>query len=584
MKILLTAVNAKYIHSNLALYSLRAYAREFAQYLSMAEFTINQPLDFVMRKIYKQRPDVLCFSCYIWNISFVEALSREFHKLLPDVPIWLGGPEVSYESEAFLKKHPQITGIIRGEGEEAFRRLCRYYVKGDMDLREIPGVLFREKGDQIPENYCLMPPGEPLPMDRLPFCYGEPEMELSELENRIVYYESSRGCPFQCSYCLSSLDKKLRFRSLSLVKDELQFFLDRKVRQVKFVDRTFNCNHEHAMAVWQYLLEHDNGVTNFHFEISADLLKEEELELLGRMRPGLVQLEIGVQTTNLDTIGEIRRTMDFGRLSAAVLAIRRAGNIHQHLDLIAGLPLEDYHSFRLSFDAVYGLHPQQLQLGFLKVLKGSYLYENRERYGILCHDSPPYEVLSTRWLSYEELQRIKLVEEMLEVYGNSGQYEIAIGLLETEYDSPFQMFLELGEFYEKRELRGRNHSRMGRCEILLDFLEEKRSGCGPEEAFDPELYREALTFDLYYRENMKSRPAWAMDPGLFKEQARGLLKKGENAHLEPFYYDFSGWLDKKDVRPKRQEQWRFYRFSYDKRDPLTHQARVEEVRNEGEGV
>lgn len=567
MKILLTAVNAKYIHSNLAVYSLYAYAKRFRRHLAVAEYTINHSLDFVMQEIYRQRPDVLCLSCYIWNISFMEELSRELHKLLPKMPIWVGGPEVSYECGAFLQKNPQIRGILRGEGERSFLGLCCHYVEGSLELSDIPGLVYRQRRTPEAGELVYTPEGEPLPLDSLPFCYED----MAGLENRIVYYETSRGCPFRCSYCLSSLDKSLRLRSLPLVERELQFFLDHRVPQVKLVDRTFNCSHAHAMAIWQYLLDHDNGVTNFHFEVSADLLNEEELKLLGQMRPGLVQLEIGVQTTNPDTVAEIRRTMDLHRLEQNVAKIRSFGNIHQHLDLIAGLPMEGYDSFRASFDQVYRLHPQQLQLGFLKVLKGSWLYENRERYGILFHDRPPYEVLATKWLSYEELQRIKLVEEMLEAYGNSGQYEITMKLLEQEFESPFDIFLKVGYYYQERGLLWKQHSRLGRCEILLRFLEQE-GRCA-----DLSLYQEALTFDLYFRENMKSRPPWAPDPALWKEQAKRLQKKGENVHLEPFSYDFSGLLQGRRVWPRKGERWQFYRFSYGERDPLTHQARVEPV-------
>ncbi|MCI9150840.1 MAG: DUF4080 domain-containing protein [Lachnospiraceae bacterium] len=587
MKILLTAINAKYIHSNLAVYSLYAYAKRLCQHLAVAEYTINHSLDFVMQEIFRQRPDVLCFSCYIWNITFVEELSRELHKLLPGMPIWVGGPEVSYECDAFLQRNPQITGILRGEGEQSFYGLCCHYAEGSVELSGIPGLVYRQEGLSAAEEPAGMaeepagmaenlqaaaelvhtPDAEPLPMDSLPFCYED----LAGLKNRIVYYETSRGCPFRCSYCLSSLEKSLRLRSMSLVERELQFFLDHRVPQVKLVDRTFNCSHAHAMAIWQYLADHDNGVTNFHFEISADLLNEEELRLLGQMRPGLVQLEIGVQSTNPDTLAEIRRTTDLCRLEENAARIRSFGNIHQHLDLIAGLPMEGYDSFRASFDQVYGMHPQQLQLGFLKVLKGSWLYENRERYGILFRHRPPYEVLATRWLSYEELLRIKLVEEMLEVYGNSGQYEVTLKLLEQEFESPFDIFLKVGYYYQEKGLLWKQHSRLGRCEILLRFLEQECSWA------DLSLYQEALTFDLYYRENMKSRPPWATDPALWRAQARSVQRKGENAHLEPFSYDFFGFLQGQSARPKKQEGWQLYRFSYEERDPLTRQARVEPV-------
>ena len=377
MKIILTAINAKYIHSNLAIYSLKAYAKKYAEHIFLAEYTINQQLDEILMDIYKQKPDVLCFSCYIWNISYVETLIREIHKILPSLPIWLGGPEVSYDAEEVLRRLPEVTGVVKGEGEETFLELASYYVegKGEEYLCGIKGISYRKHDGEIEENQWR----EIMDLSKVPFVYED----MDEFRNKIIYYETSRGCPFSCSYCLSSVDKCLRFRDLKLVKKELQFFLDNEVPQVKFVDRTFNCKHDHALEIWRYIAENDNGITNFHFEISADLLNEEELALLGTMREGLVQLEIGVQSTNPKTIGEIKRTMRFEKVSDAVKRVNAGRNIHQHLDLIAGLPYEDYKSFGKSFNDVYALSPEQLQLGFLKVLKGSYMEEHTEEYGLV---------------------------------------------------------------------------------------------------------------------------------------------------------------------------------------------------------
>lgn len=411
----------------------------------------------------------------------------------------------------------------------------------------------------------------PLPMDELPFCYEH----LEDFTNRIIYYETSRGCPFSCSYCLSSIEKGIRLRSLELVEKELQFFLEQQVPQVKFVDRTFNCNHNHAFRIWRYLKEHDNGVTNFHFEISADLLTEEEIALINAMRPGLIQLEIGVQSTHGATIREIHRTMDLPRLRQVVARIRSMGNVHQHLDLIAGLPEEDFTAFQESFRQVYDMKPQQLQLGFLKVLKGSYLYEHRREYGVICQEYPPYEVMRTRWLSYEQLLKIKLVEEMLEVYYNSGQFEMTVKVLELTEDNPFHLFLKLGEFYERRGLLAMSHSRIRRCEILLDYIEES----------DPRhrgLYEETLTFDLYYRECMKSRPPWAPPLSELRELSRKYCKKGRRMHLESFYYDMERILQAETLRdyPLKREKQAYFLFSYEERDPLNGQAKVERIREE----
>jgi len=572
MKILLTAINAKYIHSNLAVYSLRAAAKEYQENVEIAEFTINNQADYILEEVYKRKPDVLMFSCYIWNLSMIEEVMTEFHKLCPEVPIWIGGPEVSFEVEAFLQSHPAVKGIMMGEGEQTFCELCDYYTKllseqkkSEDALESILGIAYRRQNGEISVN----PWRSIMAMSEIPFCYDK----MADFSNRIIYYESSRGCPFSCSYCLSSVDKKLRFRDLELVKEELQFFIDQKVPQVKFVDRTFNCHHEHAMEIWQYILEHDNGVTNFHFEISADLINEEELLLMKQMRPGLIQLEIGVQSTNEVTIQEIKRTMKLDRLKDVVQKVKSFGNIHQHLDLIAGLPYEDYETFRTSFDDIYALQPNQLQMGFLKVLKGSYMYEHAKEYGILYHNKPPYEVLATNWLSYEDILRMKRVEEMLEVYYNSGQFEIAMKVLKCGYESAFDMFQKMGDFYEEQKLFGMSHSRIKRCEILLDFIKKEWQN---REDYEQRLecMRQALVFDLYYRENSKSRPAWAGDAGDFKAITHFYCKNGKMSHIEPFAYDF---LEEFHTFPVEKSEKLWVLYSYNKRDVLSHQAKVEYV-------
>lgn len=575
MNILLTAINAKYIHSNLAVYSLKAYADEYRENIQLAEYTINHRVDYILQELYKKKPDILCFSCYIWNFRYVQELITEIHKLYPSLPIWVGGPEVSYEPEEFLRKYPMVTGVMIGEGEETFRQLCGYYVKKweepynknknqiqseEFMLEKISGLIFWNSERKMVRTEAR----ESLPMDMLPFCYEH----LEDFENRIIYYETSRGCPFSCSYCLSSIEKGLRFRSLVLVEKELQFFLDHNVPQVKFVDRTFNCNHNHAVEIWRYIKEHDNGITNFHFEISADLLTEEEMNLIADMRPGLIQLEIGVQSTFMPTIQEIRRSMNLSRLEEVVKKVQKTGNIHQHLDLIAGLPKEDFATFAESFREVYQLKPEQLQLGFLKVLKGSYMYQNREEYGLIYQSNPPYEVMATNWLSYEEVLKIKQAEEMLEVYYNSRQFEVTMKVMELLYKNPFYLFLELGEYYEANNLFALHHSRIRRCEILLDFIREK-------DREHEEIYQETLTFDLYCRENMKTRPKWAPSIAEFKEQIRRYCKNGKMSHCEPFHYDMNFLMEQKSITeyPKKGDKI-FYLFSYERRNPLTGQAEV----------
>lgn len=599
MNILLTAINAKYIHSNLAVYSLRACAGEYRDAVELAEYTINNQKDYILEELYKRKPDVLCFSCYIWNIDYVTDIAREYKKLCPSVPIWVGGPEVSYEVEAFLRENPYIDGVMIGEGEDTFRELCAYYhANSDMDnvnaskkLADISGIAFRDANGSV-----IFTPVRPIKnMSEIPFCYDT----LDDFSNRIIYYESSRGCPFSCSYCLSSVDKTLRFRDTRIVKRELKFFIDQKVPQIKFVDRTFNCNHAHAMELWRFIKANDNGVTNFHFEISADLLNQEELELISDMRPGLIQLEIGVQSTNEVTIKEIHRTMKLERLKEVVRLIQSGNNIHEHLDLIAGLPYEDYDSFGRSFDEIYELKPNQLQLGFLKVLKGSYMFEHATEYGIVYHDKPPYEVMSTKWLSFDDVIKIKRVEDMLEVYYNSGQFEITMKLMECIFDSAFEFFQELGDFYEANGYFGMSHSRIRRCEILLEFLALYLHGCDSnaitsvvlsENAGDrdntdfdekAQIYRmiqESLIFDLYYRENCKSRPGWATDVGKFKHMTHAYCKNGKLSHVEPFHYIFPDKHTRRlEKLPEYHKEPVWALFHYDMRDPLDHQAMVEYV-------
>ena len=345
---ILTAINSKYIHSNLAVYCLRAYAKPYIDEVEIAEYTINQTMDDILSDIYRKKPDILCLSCYLWNILYVEQLITEIHKVLPKMQIWLGGPEVSYNAVSVMEQYPQVTGVMCGEGEETFLELMEYWNQERESLDTIKGIVYRENGT------CRQNPPRPvMDLSKVPFVYDH----IEDFQNKIIYYESSRGCPFSCSYCLSSIDKCLRFRNLELVKKELQFFIDHEVPQVKFVDRTFNCKHSHSMAIWTYLKEHDRGKTNFHFEVAADLLNEEEMELIASMRPGLIQLEIGIQSTNPETITEIRRKMNFEEVKRIVKRVQEKGNVHQHLDLIAGLPYEDYERFAQSFRDVYTFGP-----------------------------------------------------------------------------------------------------------------------------------------------------------------------------------------------------------------------------------
>lgn len=595
MKALLIALNAKYIHSNLALYSIRAFCLAHGvpeEDLVLAEYTINQSQGEILADIYRKEPQLLAFSCYIWNIRQVRELAAQLHQILPQVPIWLGGPEVSFQAEPLIRQYPWVTGIMVGEGEATFLELYQAYEgcqkesggaawsTEKLSLEGVSGLVYRRGADG---SVHMTAPRELLSMDDLVFPYGD----LEGLEHRIIYYETSRGCPFGCSYCLSSVDRRVRLRSISLVERELQFFLDRRVPQVKLVDRTFNCQKEHTMAIWKYLNEHDNGVTNFHFELSAELLTEEEITYLAQLRPGLVQFEIGVQSTNPDTLKAIHRPSDLTLLKQRVAAIRKNGNIHQHLDLIAGLPYEDFSSFRRSFNEVYGMKPDQLQLGFLKLLRGSPLRERQEEFGIVCQEEAPYEVLFTRWLSYADVLQLKLVEDMVERYYNSMQFQASLPYVIGHFPSAFDFYLQLGEYYREKGYFGLQSSRLQRYEILLDFCREK-TGC--EEGVLCQLF----LYDLYAREKLKTRPAFLGEEPSQVQRDRSRVfyqntklrqiylpeyvsydwkQTARMTHLE--YFDFQIWeyLSGGELIPGEC----VLLFDYQHRNPLSHQARITPV-------
>ena len=642
MRFLLCGINAKYIHSNLAIFSLKAYADRKkipGAEIILKEYTINNYVEDILQDLYEEKADVVIFSCYIWNISFVRELAAELKKVSPDVKIWAGGPEVSYAANKFLMENPTFDLIMQGEGEEVFSELIRLTVEEKCRIKDVykqseskkvlSGIVekrysierkqavkeekdiedkhFAGEDNVYPTNYIDMSKLQKLQgiavwdfsgeaalgnaesnignktkiintgfatlmnMDTIPFVYEDFHL----FEHKILYYETSRGCPFCCSYCLSSVDKTVRFRSLPIVKKELDAFLEAKVPQVKFVDRTFNCKHDHAMAIWNYIKEHDNGITNFHFEVAADVLKDDEIELISDMRPGLIQLEIGVQSTNIDTITEIHRKMDFKKVADIVTRINAGHNIHQHLDLIAGLPYEDLESFKQSFQDVYEVRPEQLQLGFLKVLKGSYMEKQKENYGLVYKDTPPYEVLYTKWLPYEDVLVLKKVEEMVEVYYNSSQFSNTLRLLEKEFDTAFALYDTLARFYEEKGYDKVSHSRIARFEILYEFIQTITA----EENLV--LYKELLTYDLYLRENVKKRPDFAGDYTLQKDELRyineEILLKDERlayfgqknmrkfSHMEQFDHA---------VNEDFKETKTILLFDYQNRDPLTNQATV----------
>ena len=589
MKVLLAAINAKYIHSNLGIYSLKTYGEKMLKEwglaeqaeISLAEYTINHQMEQILQDIYKRKPDVIGFSCYIWNISYVKVILADIKKVLPDVKIWAGGPEVSYHGEAFLKEEPAVDLVMMGEGEITFAHFLKALLEGE-DLKQVPGLMVRNADGTFTDTGFR----QVMDMSQIPFPYAF--MDMKELEHRIIYYESSRGCPFSCAYCLSSIDKKLRFRSLDLVLPELEWFLQAKVPQVKFVDRTFNCKKSYAMAIWQYIRDHDNGVTNFHFEIAADLLDKDELDLLSTMRPGLVQLEIGVQSTNEKTLEAIRRKTDIEEIREITETINSWHNIHQHLDLIAGLPWEDLESFKKSFNDVYEMEPEQLQLGFLKVLKGSYMEELIPDCDLLYSAAPPYEVLCTKWLSYGDVLELKDIEEMTEVHYNSRQFTCTLKELEKEFDTPYEMFSFMAGYYNKNHLFGISHSRIARYEILWKIIQErleKNGKCETQAMAENvniseklELYRDLLMTDLYLRENVKSRPTFARDLSDSKDFVREFFQREEKTpeHLSGYEgYDSRQMAKMAHLEPLRDGTYLL--FDYKKRDPLSYNARTVRV-------
>ena len=653
MRFLLCGINAKYIHSNLAIFSLKAYADRKkipGAEIILKEYTINNYVEDILQDLYEEKADVVIFSCYIWNISFVRELAAELKKVSPDVKIWAGGPEVSYAANKFLMENPTFDLIMQGEGEEVFSELIRLTVEEKCRIKDVykqseskkvlSGIVekrysierkqavkeekdiedkhFAGEDNVSPTNYIDMSKLQKLQgiavwdfsgeaalgnaesnignktkiintgfatlmnMDTIPFVYEDFHL----FEHKILYYETSRGCPFCCSYCLSSVDKTVRFRSLPIVKKELDAFLEAKVPQVKFVDRTFNCNRQRAIDIWSYLVEHDNGITNFHFEISSDLLGEEELELFAKMRPGLIQLEIGVQSTNGETVDAIHRHMDLDKLFHYVDSVHELGNIHQHLDLIAGLPYENYERFGCSFDDLYAHEPDQLQLGFLKVLKGTMMEEEVKKYSILYRNQPPYEVLGTKWLSYDEIILLKGVEELVELYYNSGQYTLTLKYAVPFFESPFRFYEMFSAWYRGKGYHKLNHNRLEKYNILREFLREHID----ENEWD--TLDEIMLYDMYLRENVKGRPAWAKDTAQYKKEWKALYREqGEKlfpedvqagiydskraanqSHIEVFEinikkFEQSGQVEKKQV---------FCLFDYSRRNPLNRAARTVE--------
>ena len=461
MNTLLLAINSKYIHTNLAVRYLKEYSRQQGfDGVDFVEYTINQHLPDIIEEVYRLRPKVLLLSCYIWNVDMMMDFAADYKQISPDTLIIAGGPEVSYNSRQALEEHPAIDMIIAGEGEKPFVQLLEH-LNGQRSIEEVRSLSYRCSGE-ITEN----PWEEEIDLAELPFAY----MDLPDLQHKIVYFESIRGCPFRCSYCLSSIIKNVRYMPLEQACAYLQIFLDAKVPQVKFVDRTFNCKKEHAMGIWKYLVEHDNGITNFHFELTAHLMDEEMLQFLSTVRQGLFQFEIGVQSTNEDTIKEIRRATSTDKLLETCRRIDAAKNIHLHLDLIAGLPHEGFDSFGRSFDRVMSIRPQQMQLGFLKILKGSYMAQMAESYGMIWSQKAPFQVYRTNWISYDEMLVLKSLEDMVETYYNSGLYDCTIKFMLDREVSDFAFFRDFGLYWREQGYHRKSQSPEEKITILRDFF------------------------------------------------------------------------------------------------------------------
>lgn len=524
MKVLLTTLNSKYIHSCLAIRYLKSYVEDVIP-VEIQEYTINQNIDLIVSEIFKTRVDAVGFSTYIWNLTETLEICETLKIIDPDIKIILGGPEVTYDGKEILEKYPFVDFLIYGEGEVTFRELILDLDNKRHEYKDIKGLVYRE-GNRVVQN-----PPRPLISDLniIPSPYRKMK---DEFQNKIVYFESSRGCPFNCEFCLSSTIKGVRYFDIERVKEELGKLIDGRVRQVKFVDRTFNANKKYAMEIMNYIIDKDPKDINFHFEVTAHLLDEEMLNFLSGVKEGLFQFEIGVQSTNPKTIEAVGRNTDFCKLREVSKRIKSYRNIHQHLDLIAGLPYEDYKSFRNSFNDVYEIRPEKIQLGFLKLLKGSGLRGEEEKYGFKYLDKPPYEVLKNDYISYGELSKLKEIEELVEKYFNEGYFENAIEyIVRNKYDTPFDFYEDYSDFWEEKGYYKLSNSRIRLYEILMEFYEYKNHS-------DRDVFRELLRFDFIIN-NRNSRPPRNIDIKNYfigQKEMHQILKSEEilNLYLEDY--------------------------------------------------
>lgn len=571
MRTLLVGINAKFIHSNLALYSLKSYCND-REKISIKEFTINNNVNDILKNIYEENPDLIGFSSYIWNIDLILELSSAIKKILPLTKVLLGGPEVSYNLE-YIKEKEYIDFIITGEGEESFKKL----ISGEIELESICNLIYKKSGKIVINKKC-----NNIDLNRIPFPYSELDIDI-DIENKIVYYESTRGCPFSCNFCLSSIDEKVRALNIDRIYEDLKFFLNKKVGQVKFVDRTFNFNSSYAIKIWKCIIENDNGYTNFHFEMAADLINLEMLKVLKEARKGLFQFEIGIQSVNVETLQEINRTNKNNIIFQRVKEVTELKNIHQHLDLIVGLPKENYVSFKKSFNKVYNLEPQKLQIGFLKLLHGTILRNKAETLGLIYNEKAPYEILKTNELSYGEVIKLKGIDKIIDLFYNKERFKNSFKYVISLYETPFDFYESFYFYLQNRNLQEIKHKKNELYTIFYNF------------AFSNDIIEKVVLIDLFkldmlINDNLKMIPKYievGYDYNIIKKNRNRLYNDinfiennfnefVENrryskkqiiklSNIDAFNIDIDKWFNKSEIEIKNNKQT-YLLFKYFKLD------------------
>lgn len=542
MKIVLTTLNSKFIHSSLSIRYLKAYVEDIID-VELKEFTINQDLNYIASQLFKTNADLIGFSVYIWNLTETLRICEILKTVKPEIKILLGGPEVSFDSKEILEKYPFIDYIIYGEGEESFREFLIKFLERSEDFRDLKGLSFRK------DNLIIT--NSPRPLIRDLNLIPSPYKNIGDdFKNKIVYFESSRGCPFNCKFCLSSTIKGVRYFNIDRVKEELDNLIKAKVKQVKFVDRTFNANKKYAMEIMNFIMDRNPEGINFHFEVTAHLLDDEMLDFLANVKEGLFQFEIGVQSTNLKTIEAIGRTTDFPKLKKVAKRIKSFKNIHQHLDLIAGLPYEDYKTFKKSFNDVYDIKPEKIQLGFLKLLKGSALRIDEEKYGFKYIDLPPYEILENDYIKYEELIKLKSIEELVEKYYNEGYFENSLEYIITNfYEGPFDFYEDLSQYWEENNYYELSISRTRLYEILMDFYSYK--------AFKGlELFKEILKYDFIKNNKNAKLPLGFYTNNILSQEVIHRILKDE-VLLDKYLAHYKDLPTKKIINNIRIESFKY---------------------------